>query len=80
MEYIRVKGVSSKDIAKIVLLGNKITVKSKSRNTIEFLGELIEKWKLDNKMDDAKIFKIIPDLASYYSRLFFSDIIKGGKS
>ena len=76
MKYIKVKqSGSSEIIAKIVLDKSRIIVEAKQDNIRLFLRELIDKWKLNHDMKDAEIFGKLPDLVSYCSRLFFSNVI-----
>ena len=76
MKYIKVKESGKTGItAKIILEKGKIIVEAKKDNTRLFLRGLIDKWKLDHDLKDAEVFKRLPDLVSYCSRLFFSNII-----
>ena len=76
MKYIKVKeSGNSKITAKIILDKSKIIIEAEKDNTRLFLRELIDKWKLDHNMKDIEIFEKLPDLVSYCSRLFFSNVI-----
>lgn len=76
MRYIKVRFAEEKDTGKIILKKNKIMVEASNKRTKEFLEELIVKWKQREKLNDKKLFELIPGITSYYSRLFFSNIIE----
>lgn len=76
MKYIKVRFAEEEDVGKIILKENKIKVEANNKRTKEFLKELVNKWRKREKLSDKKLFEIIPGITSYYSRLFFSNVIE----
>lgn len=76
MRYIKVMFSEEKDMGKIILKENKIIVEANNKRTKKFLEELVVKWKQREKLGGKKLFELIPGITSYYSRLFFSNIIE----
>lgn len=76
MRHIKVKFSENEDTGKIILKEDKIIVEASNNRTKEFLEELLEQWKQREKLDDKKLFEIIPEITAHYSRMFFSNIIE----
>lgn len=76
MRYIKVKFSESEDRGKIILKENKIIIEANNKQTKEFLEGLIIEWEQREKLNDKKLFEIIPEITAHYSRMFFSNIIE----
>lgn len=76
MKYIKVRFAEEKDVGRIILKKNRIIVEANNKRTKEFLRELINNWRKREKLSDKKLFEIIPEITSHYSRMFFSNIIE----
>jgi hypothetical protein len=76
MKYIIVTFFSGENKGKIILDKGKITVTANKEKIKESIWEIINAWKKRKGLNDTEVFKIIPSVTSYYSRVYFSYIIE----
>lgn len=76
MRVIKVKYNDSDVMARIYLKESKIVVESLKEKDKKNIQGLIENWGGIYKKKDDELFKMIPDISTIYSRIFFSNIMK----